>query len=51
MAFNEEDRHIIKSLRQKRPPNSPDLNPVYYKIWGSMQEMVYKTKIWDIEDL
>ena len=33
------------------PPNSPDLNPVDYKIWGCMQEMVYKTKVRDIEDL
>ena len=33
------------------PPNSPDLNPVDYKIWGTMQEMVYKAKIRDIEDL
>jgi len=33
------------------PPNSPDLNPVDYKIWGCMQEMVYKTKVCDVEDL
>jgi hypothetical protein len=26
------------------PPNSPDLNPVDYKIWGCMQERVYKKK-------
>src|SRR6218665_3259746 len=32
-------------------PNSPDLNPVDYKIWGCMQEMVYKTKGRDVEDL
>ena len=25
------------------PPNSPDLNPVDYKIWGILQEQVYKT--------
>ena len=24
------------------PPNSPDLNPVDYKIWSVMQEKVYK---------
>jgi len=23
------------------PPNSPDLNPVYYAIWGALQERVY----------
>ena len=33
------------------PPNSPDLNSVDYKIWGVMQEKVYKTKIRDIEEL
>ena len=26
------------------PPNSPDLNPVDYKIWGVMQDRVYKKK-------
>ena len=24
------------------PPNSPDLNPVDYAIWGALQERVYK---------
>jgi AcrR family transcriptional regulator len=33
------------------PPNSPDLNPVDYKIWGIMQEKVYKTKVRNIEEL
>ena len=33
------------------PPSSPDLNPVDYKIWGVMQEKIYKTKIRDIEEL
>ena len=33
------------------PPNNPDLNPVDFKIWGCMQEMVYKTKVRDVEDL
>jgi len=27
------------------PPNSPDLNPVDYKVWGVMQHRVYQTKI------
>ena len=26
------------------PPNSPDLNPVDYKIWDILQERVYKTQ-------
>ena len=33
------------------PPNSPDLNPVDYKIWGVLQERVYKTRIRDVEHL
>jgi len=32
-------------------PNSPDLNPDDYKIWGCMQETVYKTRVRDVEDL
>jgi len=26
------------------PPNSPDLNPVDYAIWGALQEMVYRRR-------
>jgi inhibitor of nuclear factor kappa-B kinase subunit alpha len=33
------------------PPNSPDLNPVDYKVWGTMQDRVYQTKLRDIDDL
>lgn len=33
------------------PPNSPDLNPVDYKIWGVLQERVYKTRIRDVAHL
>jgi len=32
-------------------PNSPDLNPVDYKIWGVLQERVYKTSIKDVDEL
>jgi len=32
-------------------PNSPDLNLVDYKIWAVMQEMVYKQKICDVDEL
>ena len=27
------------------PPNSLDLNPVYYRIWGLMQQRLYKTPV------
>jgi hypothetical protein len=33
------------------PPNSPDLNPVDYKIWGVLQERVYREKIQDVDEL
>ena len=33
------------------PPNSLDLNPVYYRIWGLMQQHLYKTPVCDTIDL
>src|SRR5664279_4407732 len=33
------------------PSNSPDLNPVDYKIWATMQQRVYQTKIRDVSEL
>jgi len=33
------------------PPNSPDLNPVDYKIWGLLQQRVYSRKIQNVEEL
>ena len=33
------------------PPNSPDLNRVDYRIWGLMQQRLYKTPIPDTIDL
>lgn len=33
------------------PPNSPDLNPVDYKIWSVMQEKVYISRICDVSEL
>jgi hypothetical protein len=33
------------------PHNSPDLNPVDYRIWSMMQERVYKTRIRDVAHL
>jgi len=33
------------------PPNSPDLNPVDYKIWGILQERVCKTSSKDVDEL
>ena len=33
------------------PPNSPDLNPVDYRIWGCLQEQVYQKKLRDVDEL
>lgn len=33
------------------PPNSPDLNPMDYGVWGVLQEKVYRTKINSLEEL
>ena len=33
------------------PPNSPELNPVDYAVWGTLQQMVYRRKISDIGQL
>jgi len=33
------------------PPNSPDLNPVDYAIWGALQQKVYRHPIKKVEDL
>lgn len=33
------------------PANSPDLNPVDYKVWGVLQDRVYRTRIRDVEHL
>jgi len=30
------------------PPNSPDLNPVDYSIWGMLQDRVYRSWIHDV---
>jgi len=32
-------------------PNSPDLNPVDYKVWLVLQEQVYKVKVNDVDEL
>ena len=32
-------------------PNSPDLNPVDYKVWSVLQEQVYKVKVNDVDEL
>ena len=33
------------------PPNSPDLNPVDYAVWGALQQSVYRIPISNSDDL
>ena len=33
------------------PPNSTDLNPVDYKIWGVMQDRVYQKPVRNVDKL
>ena len=33
------------------PPNSPDLNPVDYKIWSVVQQRVYQTRVNSVDEL
>ena len=60
LHFNCLARDTVQLLQQETPefiapdlwpPNSPDLNPVDYRVWGLMQERVYKTAVRDTADL
>jgi len=31
--------------------NSPDLNPVDYKIWGIMQQRLYESRVNNVDEL
>ena len=53
-------RHTIAYLRshvpefiepENWPPNSPDLNPVDFSVWGALQQKVYRHKIRDVDHL
>ena len=33
------------------PPNSPDLNPVDYEVWGILQQCIYHSRILDVDHL
>ena len=43
----------IKRLiyHKNQAPNSPDLNPVDYKVWAAMEHRLYQRKIRDIDEL
>ena len=44
-------RPIRIHLTQPLAPNSSDLNPVYYKIRGCLQDREYQKHIFDIKEL
>ena len=53
-------RVIVSFLERETPifipptlwlPNSPDLNPVDYSIWGVLQEKVYRSRIANVDEL
>jgi len=33
------------------PPNSPELNPMDYEVWGVLQQRVYHSRIRDVDQL
>ena len=41
----------MRLFHQSFAPNSPDLNPVDYIIWGEMQQRIYQTKVYDVNEL
>lgn len=47
------DQHVPAYIEPEHwPANSPDLNPVDYRIWGALQQKVYyNTRIEDLNDL
>ena len=47
MIFSAEDRIVIKVW----PANSPDLNPVDYRIRGKLQQRAYRNWIRDVDQL
>ena len=59
-APSQRAKETIKLLRQETPdfigsdlwpPNSPDQNPVDYKVWGVMQQGVYECRMNSVDEL
>ena len=44
-------KQLISFLQSYGPPNSPDLNPIDYKILGIMQQRVYEMQIHNVDEL
>jgi len=45
------ERETLAFIHQTCGPNSPDLNPVDYKIWDEIQQRVYQTIVHDLDEL
>jgi len=44
--------HVPEFIEPKNwPPNSPDLNPVDFSVWGALQQKVYRQKIQNVDHL
>jgi len=51
IALLRRERRQTLFLPTSGPPNSPDMNPVDYKIWAVMQERVYEKRVNDVDEL
>ena len=49
--FEQSDSGLHPAIASLWPPNSLDLNPVDYKVWGLLHERVYRSPVKDIYDL
>ena len=50
-VLQQETPEFIAPCTRPVATNSPDLNPVDYRVWRLMQERVYKTAVRDTTDL
>jgi len=50
-TFEQLEKKVPDFISPSLWPNSPDLNPVDYKIWSLVQEYVYQQPISNIDEL
>jgi len=51
ISWNVTHLHSSRQICGRRIAQSPDLNPVDYKVWGDMQHRICQTKVKDLDDL
>ena len=53
MVFSKEDQRETPDFITPDlwPPNSPDLSPVDYRIWGILRERVNRKSVEDVDEL